>query len=303
MRQRRIGLVVALLGGGLLGCAATKPPVTALLADHHYAEAICAADSEVQERAAVEEALANDAVISASARVLGESEMQGVLGDKTGLVASRYHVVQIALDSNILPVDDIGVFSYVHGDVVPDPPTLADITGEPHPPRVPGITYMTGPNMLRMMGAVVMPFLLLTQEGRDAFDLRGERVLFEANAEAFRATAPTAMRFWSALRGQCTPLTDVRDPAIRAGVRCQLFALAGRFDRSPLELRTSATFFAKRLDSSQSSDPSTRQQAPPPCSIRLENRTVIGYGDTIRSDIAVGFQGKPKRLVLQPPRF
>jgi len=150
----------------ITGCG---PSVHSLVQAKHYREAVCAAhDGSPDEQDEVARALDKDADIYVHVHTISEAELQNVLGLDTPAALDRGRMIQVTLQSNILPLDNVELeakFTTQDGKTAGLPAdwtALAWFTNEKLPANRVAETYVTGENLFKAAGVVLTAgFLLL----------------------------------------------------------------------------------------------------------------------------------------------
>jgi hypothetical protein len=294
----RAGFVVATWM--MAGCAA--PNVDALVADKHYAEALCAI-SRTEEgdptRARVLHALAADTRVTARAEILNPRELAARFGDgAAALDAHGIRAVKFELATNVLPLDTYGIAATLDGSFEPSPTALVALTGEPEPPPVEGDTYATPGNLLRSMGWVFFfPVSVLSPELRQALAFRPARTLMRAPLEDYRRLAPKAMHVFDGLEGKCEPWQppDDGEERLRAGGTCEAIYLVATDSRSALRLKVLVVYGAAMM---RTGEP-TRGE----CAASLETSLDLGASDAIDATVARRFAAGGRARLPRPVRW
>jgi len=249
----------AALAGVLFGLAGCGPSLGGLVEAKHYREAICAAhDGGEDARTEVGRALDKDADLQVHVHVVSEEELRPVLGEATSGVLARGRLVRVLAESNVLPVDALGIeASFVtEGGLVAGLSasweTLAWVTQEKLPPRRREETYATPGNVLRG-GAAVLTLglsLLFTEFEPGSVEV-------DASPSEFARMAPLATRLRiTTERGGChSPTLPALSSATGAGQRCTFYFVLDDVSRAPVFLDIKARYRAMRHNAESLSEP------------------------------------------------
>lgn len=263
MRAAPIAIVLSTAGCG-------GPALSQLVADKHYREAICAAESP-SSRDEVAHALDADAQIYVHVHVVSPDELREVLGDATDDVAGRATFVRVRAQGNALPVDRLSLAVALTGGGGAAKPvewtSLAWATREHLPPQHPEETYLTGGNVLRGLAAVVTAGVYLI------FDpFKPGTQMVDAPREEYERVAPHA----TALHDAMPPAACSDERLAGNGQSCEGFFVVDARGTAPLALEVKTTYEADRLEG-----PPADGGAPPTShedACAIETRAAIALG-------------------------
>lgn len=238
---------LAALIAGLLALSGCGPSVAGLVKDRHYKEAICAGqEGSWSTREMVGRALDADAALLIHAHVASADELRAVLGGSTDQVLERARLVRVSAQSNVLPIDALGIhaaFMTGRGQraaVIANWTTLAWLTQEKLPPKRVEETYVTGENVLKGGAAVLTLGLSLLFT-----DFEPGYVEVDAPLSEFERIAPLASRLHRTTeRGGCL---DITLSASGAGQRCTWYFLVDNISRAPVSLELTTRYVAQRV--------------------------------------------------------
>jgi hypothetical protein len=215
--------------------------------------------------------------------VASAEELRPVLEAATDQVSGRARLVRVSVQSNVLPIDSIGIQASLTTDggqvagVPADWQTLAWVTQEKLPPKRTVETYATGENVLKGGAAILtLGFSLLFTDFEPGY------VEVDAPLSEFEAMAPLASRLHrTTSRGGCS---DITLSASGAGKRCEWYFLLDNVSREPVSLELSARYLASRVAELQGSEESKtcvverrfRMQLGPPAGVEAVVRERFG---------------------------
>lgn len=243
----------ALLLGAAFVLGGCGPNLQSLVQAKHYREAICAAhDGTAEDRRMVVRALDKDADLHLHVHVVSKDELQPVLGYATNATIARGRILRVGMQSNVLPIDSLGLQATFTTDagrtagLVADWSTLALITNEKLPPNRVDQTYATGENFLKGVGVFfTLGWSLLFT------NFNPGNVEVQAPYSEFLRLAPhtTALHNTTATAG-CTAI----GAADGAGQKCTWYFVLDNISRTPVAFELETSYVSLRQTGKRSPD-------------------------------------------------